>query len=442
MDWWNELTDWTASDTGWRLLSGAIIPFVAIVVAGIVAALIGRGATKRVVALQEREAKNAAVAAIISAARKAATWGSLGHEERAYADHLAEDADVRLRLLPVSGAPLAANWAQHEIADIKKNSSTFSFQADQSLAEFRDRLLEWQARPNRARKLFKSDLERWKFESPDPDADLVKRQQDWNADQVSNRQAETPQPAPTPTTTSLRAPDRSGGTASAAAGAGSAQASTGNAAQASTGNAAQAGTVDAGAAGGTPAPAGTGTPGSAPARTGAARTDDAPAPATSSAPAWARTAASTGATAATTPLGDGLTRPYGDVPGPNSDVPGRSGAAPVRPTLGSPSSRPASTPATSADRGTDDDETDVVDDAARPGQRDREVPPPVARPTAAEAHVNRPAATVSTPSTKSVSTRLDGAAAEPADAHETDEAPYTQPISANEIRRRSSDDDD
>ncbi len=122
-------------------------------------------ATKRVVALQEREAKNAAVAAIISAARKAATWGSLGHDERAYADHLAEDADVRLRLLPVSGSPMAANWAQHEIADIKKNSSTFSFQAEQSLAEFRDRLLEWQARPNRARKLFKSDLERWKFES-------------------------------------------------------------------------------------------------------------------------------------------------------------------------------------------------------------------------------------------------------------------------------------
>ncbi len=212
MNWWNDLMDWTASDAGWRVLSGAIIPFVAIVVAGVVAALIGRGATKRVVALQEREAKNAAVAAIISAARKAATWGSLGHDERAYADHLAEDADVRLRLLPVSGSPMAANWAQHEIADIKKNSSTFSFQAEQSLAEFRDRLLEWQARPNRARKLFKSDLERWKFESPDPDAELVKRQQDWNADQASARQSD----AQTPSTTSLRPAPRSGASAAPA----------------------------------------------------------------------------------------------------------------------------------------------------------------------------------------------------------------------------------
>lgn len=209
MDWWNDLTDWTSSDTGWRVLSGAVIPFVAIVVAGVIAALIGRSATKRVVALQERESKNAAVAAILTAARKAAAWGSLGHDERAYADHLAEDADIRLRLLPVQGAPLAANWAQHEIADIKKNSSTFSFQADQSLAEFRDRLLDWQARPSRARKLFKADLERWKFESPDPDADLIKRQQDWNADQAEppRTQAQAPAAAPAPAAPAER-PDR------------------------------------------------------------------------------------------------------------------------------------------------------------------------------------------------------------------------------------------
>ncbi|PYY40093.1 hypothetical protein [Curtobacterium sp. MCPF17_046] len=202
MQWWNDLIDWTSSDTGWRVLSGAVIPFVAIIVAGVIAALIGRGAAKRVVAHQEREARNAAVAGLVSAARKAASWGSLGHDERAYADHLAEDADIRLRLLPIAGAPVAADWAKHEIADIKKNSSTFTSHADNALAEFRDRMLEWQARPNRTRKLFKSDLERWKFDTPDPDADLIKRQQEWNADKVDSSRA--PEPAPTPTTTSLR----------------------------------------------------------------------------------------------------------------------------------------------------------------------------------------------------------------------------------------------
>ncbi|WP_433932062.1 hypothetical protein [Curtobacterium flaccumfaciens] len=434
MDWWNDLTDWTSSDTGWRVLSGAVIPFVAIVVAGVIAALIGRSATKRVVALQERESKNAAVAAILTAARKAAAWGSLGHDERAYADHLAEDADIRLRLLPVQGAPLAANWAQHEIADIKKNSSTFSFQADQSLAEFRDRLLDWQARPSRARKLFKADLERWKFESPDPDADLIKRQQDWNADQAeaprtqaqAQAPAQAPAPAapaerPTPTTTSLRPAQRP------------ASAPTTPPAPAAAGAAAP-GAASAGAAGGT-------TPsfsvnrgvGTNPSRGSADQN-------------------------ATRSFGDNTTRVYGD----------DEAAPPVRPALGTPTS-----PARSVQgRGTDD--TEVVDDDRatrafgdasatrafgdtdraprndRPSSSDR----PVATPTAADAHVNRAPANDVPPAsaprvdspgatnTTSVPTRLNQAPAEPADANETSEAPYTQPISAAELRRRAADDDE
>ncbi|MCS6550777.1 hypothetical protein NYS55_04990 [Curtobacterium flaccumfaciens pv. flaccumfaciens] len=434
MDWWNDLTDWTSSDTGWRVLSGAVIPFVAIVVAGVIAALIGRSATKRVVALQERESKNAAVAAILTAARKAAAWGSLGHDERAYADHLAEDADIRLRLLPVQGAPLAANWAQHEIADIKKNSSTFSFQADQSLAEFRDRLLDWQARPSRARKLFKADLERWKFESPDPDADLIKRQQDWNADQAeaprtqAQAPAQAPAPAapaerPTPTTTSLRPAQRP---ASAP--------STPPAAAAAAAGAAAPGAASAGAAGGT-------TPsfsvnrgvGTNPNRGSADQN-------------------------ATRSFGDNTTRVYAD----------DEAAPPVRPALGTPTS-----PARFVQgRGTDD--TEVVDDDRatrafgdasatrafgdtdraprndRPSSSDR----PVATPTSADSHVNRAPANDVPPAsaprvdnpvatnTTSVPTRLNQAPAEPADANETSEAPYTQPISAAELRRRAADDDE
>jgi hypothetical protein len=453
MDWWNDLTDWTSSDTGWRVLSGAVIPFVAIVVAGVIAALIGRSATKRVVALQERESKNAAVAAILTAARKAAAWGSLGHDERAYADHLAEDADIRLRLLPVQGAPLAANWAQHEIADIKKNSSTFSFQADQSLAEFRDRLLDWQARPGRARKLFKADLERWKFESPDPDADLIKRQQDWNADQAepprTQAQAKAPAPAtpaerPTPTTTSLRPAQRPASAPSTPPA--PATAAPGAAVPGTAGGTTPSFSVNRGA-------------GSNPNR-GSADSN------------------------ATRSYGDNTTRVYGD-----------DEAAPIRPALGTPTS-----PSRSAQgRGTDDTEA-VDDDSAtrafgddnatrtfgddnatrtfgddnatlafgdasatravadshrtarndRPSSSDR----PVATPTAADAHVNRAPANdvppasaprIDTPgstTTTSVPTRLNQAPAEPADANETSEAPYTQPISAAELRRRAADDDE
>lgn len=473
MDWWNDLTDWISSDDGWRVISGAIIPFVAIVVAGVIAALIGRGATKRVVAMQEREARNAAVAGIVSAARKAAAWGSLGHDERAYADHLAEDADIRLRLLPVTGAPLAANWTQHEIADIKKNSSTFSFQAEQSLAEFRERLLEWQARPSKARKLFKSDLERWKFDSPDPDAELITRQQDWNADQNggarpagSGTETAAAAPAterPTPTTTSLRpAAQRPGGTPSSATSApsGSAAATAGGVPTASSA---------AGAAGPTSSPSATGTAG-APAGSAAARAAGAGfsvtrGGSTQADPNATTPISDTTATNATTPItdadatrssGDGATRSYGD-------------STPVRPTLGSPVSpaRSASSGSPTTSRtGNDTDDVDVVDDArdargsngtggaggtssSRPASAPAgsSTPSPVAQPTSADAHVNRSSdgdggADPRTPNTTSVPTRIADAPAEPADANETSEAPYTQPISASELRRRAADDDE
>ena len=143
--------DWVSSDEGWRIVSGAVVPFVAIVVAGVVAALIGRAALRRVVRLHDDEARSAAVAGIVSAARKASVWSSLGAEERTYADHLAHESSVRLRLLPIAGPGLAANWAEHELADIKRDSVSFSFQAEQSLADFRDRLIDWQHRPSRRR---------------------------------------------------------------------------------------------------------------------------------------------------------------------------------------------------------------------------------------------------------------------------------------------------
>jgi hypothetical protein len=183
MQWWNGFVEWLSSDSGWRLVTDAVIPFVAIVVAGVVAALIGRAATKRVVSLHEGEAKAAAVAALVAAARKGAVYSSLGVEERAYADHLGHEADVRLRLLPASGSTLAADWAAHEVAEIKKNSASFSFQSEQTLGELRDRLIEWQNRPGRAKKLFRDDLTRWRYEEAEVDRDADAKQKAWEAEQ-------------------------------------------------------------------------------------------------------------------------------------------------------------------------------------------------------------------------------------------------------------------
>ena len=185
MQWWSDFLDWLNSDNGWRILSTAVIPFVAIVLAGIVAAGIGRASARKVIELSEREVRASAVTALLSAARKAAVWNTLPAPEQQHIDHLIGDAEIRLRLLPIAGTALAADWSRHEIAGMKRNAISFSFQAEQSLLVCRDRLIEWQGRPGRAKKLFKNDLDSWAYDSSASEQELVHQQQKWAAQQVT-----------------------------------------------------------------------------------------------------------------------------------------------------------------------------------------------------------------------------------------------------------------
>jgi hypothetical protein len=180
---WNDFVAWFYSDAGWRVISGAIIPFIAIVLAGIIAAGIGRSSSKRLVALSDRQARASAVTALVSAARKASVWNTVSAPEQTHFEHLISEADIRLRLLPVSGSGLAADWAAHEIADLQKSAVSFSFQAEQTLFTFRERLIEWQAHPARAKRLFKNDLDAWAYDSSLADQDLVAQQRAWSAQQ-------------------------------------------------------------------------------------------------------------------------------------------------------------------------------------------------------------------------------------------------------------------
>ncbi|TXK19640.1 hypothetical protein [Homoserinibacter sp. GY 40078] len=190
MQWWNDFVDWFYSDEGQRLLVTAVIPFVSIVVAGLVAALIGRGATKRLVDQRSHETRAAAVSALISAGQNAARWHSQSPAAREHAEHLANDADVMVRLLPIAGANYAADWASHQLADMRVNSVSFSYQADQTLNEYRERLVLWLHRPSKARKLFAADLERWRYEEQSSDP-LIVQQQKWAEEQYT---ATTAQP--------------------------------------------------------------------------------------------------------------------------------------------------------------------------------------------------------------------------------------------------------
>lgn len=208
MQWWNDLLDWIQSDAGWKIISTAIIPFVAIVVAGIIGAAIARGAIRRLIAQRDHELRASAVAALVAAGQGAATWHSQGPDAKEHAELLARQADVNVRLLPISGASLAADWASHELREMRANSVSYSYQAEQTLDEYRDRLVEWLHRPNRAKKLFAADLDRWQYSETAVDP-VVLDQQRWAEEQYSAVSHEPiahahdePLTTPTPITTS------------------------------------------------------------------------------------------------------------------------------------------------------------------------------------------------------------------------------------------------
>lgn len=185
--WWNDVVRWFNSEAGQEVLRSAILPFLAIIVAAVVAALIARGAIKRLIAQRDREQKASAIAALIASGRRAAAWNTLSAAEKDHVDHQATEAEVQVRLLPVAGSALAADWAAHQLATMKANSVNYSFQAEQDLSDFQDGLIAWHAKPARARKLFAQDLAAWKYESSAaPVDDLASKQQAWNAKQTEN----------------------------------------------------------------------------------------------------------------------------------------------------------------------------------------------------------------------------------------------------------------
>jgi len=190
MQWWNDFVDWLFSDDGWRVVSTAIVPLVAIIVASLIAVGISRASVTRILAREDRDDRAAAVAVFIEVARQSTQWSLLPGSNQDHLETLASAASVRLRLLPTHGAAPAAEWAEHQIAKIRSNSDSFTVQAEQDYVEFRDRLAEWQHKPKAARRLFAIDLEQFKFENKTVvDEELVEKQQQWAVEQAAAEQA-------------------------------------------------------------------------------------------------------------------------------------------------------------------------------------------------------------------------------------------------------------
>ncbi|HEY0248365.1 MAG TPA: hypothetical protein VGC45_08890 [Gryllotalpicola sp.] len=204
MQLWNAFVSWFTDSSNEPLLFALAMLFVGIIVAGLIAAWIARGTVSGILARTDRQQKASAIAALVDAATEASVWNSLTPAEQVLSDRAVGQADILVRLLPIKGSSIAANWASHQLAEMKRNSATFGYQLDPVVAEFRDRLIEWQNKPGRAKRIFSADLERWRFESGTPTGQLDAEQDKWIAQQHHERfapSAVAPAPAPAPAVT-------------------------------------------------------------------------------------------------------------------------------------------------------------------------------------------------------------------------------------------------
>lgn len=183
MQWFNDFTDWFTSADARPVIFGAVVLLVAIIVSGLFSSWIARGAIRGLLARTEREQKASAIAALVDVATESSVWNSLTPQEQVLSDRAVGQADTLVRLLPIRGAGIAANWAGHQLAEMKRNSATFGYQLDPAIAEFRERLIDWQNKPGRARRIFQSDLDRWRFENTDTERTLIAQQDAWVAQQ-------------------------------------------------------------------------------------------------------------------------------------------------------------------------------------------------------------------------------------------------------------------
>jgi hypothetical protein len=192
MQWWNEFVTWLQTIDGHRSIFLAAVVLVSVVVGVLVTAAVVRGSIKRLIAQQQREQKNNVIATLVDAAAEAASWNTLPASIQVQSDRASAQAETLLRLLPVKGSGVAANWAAHELEALKRASPTTTGAAPASITEFRDRLIAWRNKPARAKKSFITDLERWSYlDTATPESDPAV-----TIAAVAPQAVTTPEPAP------------------------------------------------------------------------------------------------------------------------------------------------------------------------------------------------------------------------------------------------------
>jgi|GEM_PF-6499817 len=198
MTWLQDLLGWLSTDAGRSALVIGALVLVAIIVVGIISGAGTRSVARRLLVRHEQAVKTAAVATVIDSAKEASVWHSLTPQEQVLSDRAVGQAVTAIRLLPVDGARVAADWAEWRLADLKRDSATFGYQLDPAIIELRDGLIDWMRKPRKASKQFAIELERMRQQrASDPLTPLVVEQANWAAAQHQKRFS-APAPAAEP----------------------------------------------------------------------------------------------------------------------------------------------------------------------------------------------------------------------------------------------------
>ena len=183
LEWWQALVDWLNSPEAQTILTTVALPFAAILTAGLLAVLIARASSTRVMRHRDNEEKAAAIAGLLAVCRRVTIWTSLSSAERDHLDYQITESTVRLRLLPIGGADLAAEWAQSMITTIKRHSAALIDEAEKGLSDLENGLILWYRHPGAAKRQFKNEIPYLRMDSSSLDHDLIARQKQWQAAQ-------------------------------------------------------------------------------------------------------------------------------------------------------------------------------------------------------------------------------------------------------------------
>ena len=206
LEWWQAFVRWLGTAGAQELLTTVVLPFVAILTAGLLAVLIARASSTRLMHHRDKSEKAAAIAGLLAVCRRVTVWTSLSSAERDHLDYQITESTVRLRLLPIAGADLAAEWSQSMIQSIKRNSAALIDEAERGLTDLENGLILWYRRPGLAKKQFKNELPYLRNDVTSLDHDLIARQKQWQAAQDGKTAQISPAAPAAPAEQSATAP--------------------------------------------------------------------------------------------------------------------------------------------------------------------------------------------------------------------------------------------